>query len=276
LKSERWRLVSPHLDQALDLSGEDRRQYLAGLASADPGLAAELELLLGEERALRDEKYLEHDAQDLLAESQLVGQAFGAYTLVQPLGAGGMGSVWLARRNDGHFEGTAAVKLLSAALLSPVGAARFRREGTILARLKHPHIAQLIDAGVSEAGQPYLVLEYVEGEPIDRWCDNRALDVQSRVRLFLDVLAAVAHAHSNLVVHRDLKPSNVMVGAFGEVLVLDRGVAGFSRPPRRRRQVSWRRSSSAATPRRRAGGRRLLAGRRPVLAADGRSGARVR
>lgn len=225
MTSERWRLVSPHLDQVLDLSGEERQRYLAGLASEDPTLAVDLEVLLGEERALRDERYLEHDAQDLLAERPLVGQAFGAYTLVHHLGAGGMGSVWLGQRNDGHFEGTAAVKLLSAALLSPAGASRFRREGTILARLKHPHIAHLIDAGVSEAGQPYLVLEYVEGEPIDRWCDEQNLDVPSRVRLFLDVLAAVAHAHSNLVVHRDLKPSNVMVSKDGRVKLLDFGIA---------------------------------------------------
>ncbi|HEX7186451.1 MAG TPA: serine/threonine-protein kinase [Thermoanaerobaculia bacterium] len=225
MKSEHWRLVSPHLDQVLELSGEERQRYLADLASEDPALAADLELLLGEEQALRDEKYLEHDAQDLLAESHLAGQVFGAYTLVQPLGAGGMGSVWLARRNDGHFEGMVAVKLLSAALLGAAGASRFRREGTILARLKHPHIAQLIDAGVSEVGQPYLVLEYVEGEPIDRWCDERGLDVESRLRLFLDVLAAVAHAHSNLVVHRDLKPSNVMVSKEGRVKLLDFGIA---------------------------------------------------
>jgi serine/threonine protein kinase/Tfp pilus assembly protein PilF len=225
VKGERWLLVSPHLDQALELAGEERRRYLAGVASEDPALAADLELLLGEEPALHDEKYLEHDAQDLLAGSHLLEQVFGAYTLVSPLGAGGMGSVWLARRNDGRFEGTAAVKLLSAALLDTAGVSRFRREGTILARLKHPHIAQLIDAGVSEAGQPYLVLEYVEGEPIDRWCDNRALDVESRVRLFLDVLAAVAHAHANLVVHRDLKPSNVMVSKDGRVKLLDFGIA---------------------------------------------------
>jgi len=225
VKGERWLLVSPHLDQALELSGEERRRYLDGVASEDPALAADLELLLGEEPALHDEKYLEHDAQDLLAGSHLLEQVFGAYTLVSPLGAGGMGSVWLARRNDGRFEGTAAVKLLSAALLDTAGVSRFRREGTILARLKHPHIAQLIDAGVSEAGQPYLVLEYVEGEPIDRWCDNRALDVESRVRLFLDVLAAVAHAHANLVVHRDLKPSNVMVSKDGRVKLLDFGIA---------------------------------------------------
>ncbi len=225
MKSERWRRVSPHLDQALELSAEERRRYLADLARGDPGLAADLESLLGEERALRDDGYLEQDAQELLAAADLAGEAFGAYTLVRPLGAGGMGSVWLARRNDGRFEGTAAVKLLSAALLGPAGTSRFRREGSILARLKHPHIAQLIDAGVSAAGQPYLVLEAVEGEPIDRWCDERSLDVESRLRLFLDVLAAVAHAHANLVVHRDLKPSNVMVSKDGEVKLLDFGIA---------------------------------------------------
>jgi serine/threonine protein kinase/Flp pilus assembly protein TadD len=228
VKSDRWRIVSPHLDRVLDLPSEERPRYLADLADLareDPALAADLELLLDEERALREENYLEHDAQDLLAESHLVGQVFGAYALVEPLGAGGMGSVWLARRNDGRFEGTAAVKLLSAALLGIEGVARFRREGTILARLKHPHIAQLIDAGVSAAGQPYLVLEYVEGEPIDRWCDNRTLDVASRLRLFLDVLAAVAYAHSQLVVHRDLKPSNVMVSKDGRVKLLDFGIA---------------------------------------------------
>ena len=225
MNSARWRLVSPHLDQVLELADDERKRYLEELAKKDFTLAADLMVLLGEQEALRDEKYLEHDAQDLFSDSRLVGQTFGAYALVEPLGAGGMGSVWLARRNDGRFEGTAAVKLLSAALLGAEGASRFRREGTILARLKHPNIAQLIDAGVSEAGQPYLVLEYVEGEPIDRWCDNRSLDVPSRLRLFLDVLAAVSHAHSNLVVHRDLKPGNVMVSKEGRVKLLDFGIA---------------------------------------------------
>ena len=127
MKGERWLLVSPYLDQALELSGEERRRYLAGVASEDPALAADLELLLGEEPALHEEKYLEHDAQDLLAGSHLLEQVFGAYTLVSHLGTGGMGSVWLARRNDGRFEGTAAVKLLSAALLDTAGVSRFRR-----------------------------------------------------------------------------------------------------------------------------------------------------
>ena len=119
MKSERWRLVSPHLDQALDLSGEERRGYIAVLASEDPALAADLELLLGEERAVRDERYLEHDAQDLLAEPHLAGQTFGAYTLARLLGTGGMGSVWLARRNDGRFEGTARLPSTTALRVSP-------------------------------------------------------------------------------------------------------------------------------------------------------------
>ena len=136
-----------------------------------------------------------------------------------------MGSVWLARRSDGRFEGSAAVKLLNPSLVGRAGEERFRREGSILARLTHPHIARLLDAGVSSTGQPYLVLEYVDGEPIDRYCDAKGLDVEARLRLFLDVLAAVAHAHANLIVHRDIKPSNVLVGTDGQVKLLDFGIA---------------------------------------------------
>jgi tetratricopeptide (TPR) repeat protein len=136
-----------------------------------------------------------------------------------------MGSVWLAERNDGRFTGHAAVKLLNAALLGRSAETRFRREGTILARLTHPHIGRLIDAGLSATGQPYLVLEHVDGRPIDRYCDEKQLSVEERIRLFLDVQAAVAHAHANLIVHRDLKPSNVLVTADGTVKLLDFGIA---------------------------------------------------
>ena len=125
-----------------------------------------------------------------------------------------MGSVWLAAAQRRPLRGRGARSSCSTpASSAAAGEARFRREGSILARLRHPHIAQLLDAGVSPSGQPYLVLEHVDGEPIDRYCDARRLDVEARLRLFLDVLAAVAHAHANLVVHRDLKPSNVLVGA---------------------------------------------------------------
>ena len=110
------------------------------------------------------------------------GQTIGAYTLERPLGAGGMGAVWLGRRSDGRFDGRVAIKLLNLALLDERGQARFRREGTVLARLSHPNIARLLDAGVSASGQPYLVLEYVDGQPIDVFADARCLGVHDRVR----------------------------------------------------------------------------------------------
>ena len=136
--------------------------------------------------------------------------------------------MWLAERADGRFEGRAAIKLLNLSLMgaSPSrGEERFKREGSLLARLSHPNIARLIDAGVTASGQPYLVLEHVDGRPIDAYCDDHALGVEARIRLFLDVLGAVAHAHANLVVHRDLKPSNVLVSADGRVKLLDFGIA---------------------------------------------------
>ena len=141
-----------------------------------------------------------------------------------------MGSVWLAERSDGRFQGVAAVKLLNASLVGREGEARFRREGNILARLQHPHIAHLTDAGLSPSGQPYLVLERVEGEHIDQYCDARSIAIDERIRLFLDVLGAVAHAHANLIVHRDLKPSNVLVGREGQVKLLDFGIAKLLEP----------------------------------------------
>jgi serine/threonine-protein kinase len=153
------------------------------------------------------------------------GHSVGAYTLESPIGEGGMGTVWLARRSDGRFEARAAVKLLQQPRVGPEGLARFKREGEILARLRHPNIAQLLDAGVATGGQPYLVLELVDGVAIDRYCDARGLDTRARIVLFLDVLAAVAHAQTNLVLHRDLKPSNVLVDQAGHVKLLDFGIA---------------------------------------------------
>jgi tetratricopeptide (TPR) repeat protein len=136
-----------------------------------------------------------------------------------------MGSVWLAHRSDGHFEGLAAIKFLNLALLGHGGVARFRREGDMLARLTHPNIARLLDAGIHGGVQPYLILEYVDGQPIDQWCDARGLDVRGRLQLYVNVLDAVAHAHGNLVLHRDLKPSNILVTPGGQVKLLDFGIA---------------------------------------------------
>jgi serine/threonine-protein kinase len=222
------------LDRALELEPEARAAWLAELEQTDPTNAAEIERLLAAEPGLDEMRFLDTGASPLdealptaasPAAPALAGWQLGAWTLERPLGKGGMGTVWLARRSDGRFEGTAAVKLLNLALLDRVGTARFQREGTVLARLNHPHIAKLFDAGVTPAGQPYLVLEYVEGERLDRWCDERRLGPEARLRLFLDILDAVAHAHANLIVHRDLKPSNILVTSSGGVKLLDFGIA---------------------------------------------------
>ncbi|MGE0443317.1 MAG: serine/threonine-protein kinase, partial [Gemmatimonadales bacterium] len=134
-------------------------------------------------------------------------------------------SVWLARRTDGRYEGHAAVKLMNLALMTETGQERFRREGTALARLAHPAIARLLDAGVAPSGQPYLVIEYVDGERLDQYADAAGLSRDDRIRLVLQVLDAVSHAHANLIVHRDLKPSNLLVTPAGRVKLLDFGIA---------------------------------------------------
>jgi len=225
LDPDRWQVVSPHLDRALDMTGEERAVWLAALRRDDPALAEDLEALLAESRALAKERFLEESVLSLPEPLSLAGHRIGAYTLLSLIDQGGMGSVWLAERSDGRFHGQAAVKLMNASLVGRAEEERFRREGSILARLEHPHIARFLDAGVSEFGHPYLVLEYVAGEPIDRYCDARRLPVEARLRLFLDVLAAVEHAHAALIVHRDIKPSNVFVSADGRVKLLDFGIA---------------------------------------------------
>jgi serine/threonine-protein kinase len=222
---ERWTRLSPLLKQCLALEGAERAAWLDRLRTNDAPLADEVAALLAQQEVLQREGFLDGTALPRSAAESLVGLVVGDYTLRSPLGQGGMGSVWLADRSDGRFSGQAAIKLLNISLIGSDGEARFRREGNFLARLRHSHIAHLIDAGVSEQGQPYLVLEAVHGEAIDRYCDVRALAVDARVRLFLGVLAAVAHAHASLIVHRDLKPSNVLVTSDGQVKLLDFGVA---------------------------------------------------
>ena len=225
ISPDRWQRASPHLDRLLDLTTTERDKYLEVLGVEDPLTAADVRALLTEHHLLTAEGFLASPPVIHPPEATLAGLSFGPYTLVSPIGHGGMGSVWLAERSDGRFTGYAAVKLLNAALLGRSAEKRFRREGTILARLTHPHIGRLIDAGLSVTGQPYLVLEYVDGRPIDRYCDDRKSPVDERIRLFLDVQAAVAHAHANLIVHRDLKPSNVLVTTDGTVKLLDFGIA---------------------------------------------------
>ena len=228
-KQQQWRAISEQLDQALDLQGAEREAWLALLSQREPALAAAVRSLLAEGTEFADSLLSSSPATALMPVG-LAGQRLGAYVLERVLGHGGMGTVWLARRSDGRFEGHAAVKLLSAALLGRPAEQRFIQEGSVLAKLRHPNIAHLIDAGVSTGGQPYLVLEYIDGERIDAYVERQQLDVEARIKLFLDVLAAVGHAHSHLVIHRDLKPSNILVTREGVVKLLDFGVAALLGP----------------------------------------------
>ena len=225
LSHDRWLEISPYLDQVLSVPEQGRAAWLESFRDKRPDLADLLQELLDEHNALAQEHFLERGPAGLPNEPFLAGQLVGVYKLLSPIGQGGMGSVWLAERSDGRFQRRAAVKFLNFALAAQGPAERFRREGRILGQLAHRHIAELIDAGVTASGQPYLVLEHVEGEPIDEYCDRHALDVDARIRLYLDVLGAVAHAHANLIVHRDIKPSNVLVSSNGEVKLLDFGIA---------------------------------------------------
>lgn len=158
--------------------------------------------------------------------ADLRGQRLGAWTLCRQIGHGGMGEVWLAERSDGLFQAQAAIKLLRSDLPAQQLAARFARERALLARLDHPAIARLLDAGVDQ-GRAYLVLEYVQGKPLAEHVRQHCPDVASRVRLMMQVAEAVDHAHARLVVHRDLKPANVRVGADGTPKLLDFGIAGM-------------------------------------------------
>lgn len=225
LSPENWKEISPYLDEALARPEAERAAWLESLRATKPELAAVLRKLLEEHQAASQERFLEGPPGPEMDDAALRGRVVGPYALLSPIGRGGMGSVWLAERGDGRFERRVAVKFLNFAVMAHGGAERFKREGRILGRLTHPHIAELIDAGVTPTGEPYLVLEYVEGDHIDRYCDDHKLDLDARIRLFLDVLSAVAQAHTNLIVHRDIKPSNVLVSKDGQVKLLDFGVA---------------------------------------------------
>jgi serine/threonine-protein kinase len=224
LSPEQWQVLSPYLDRALTLSEEECALWLQMLRTEKPEIADQLCGLLDEQRAADDERYLE-TGPVLPFKPGAPGENIGAYRLISIIGHGGMGTVWLAERSDGRFERKAAVKFLNFALAGRGLEERFKREGAILGRLSHVNIAELLDAGVTDTGQPYLVIEHVEGEPIDRYCDQRRLSIDQRIKLFLDVLAAVAHAHANLVIHRDIKPPNVLVSKDGQVKLLDFGIA---------------------------------------------------
>ena len=216
--------VSELVDKASKLDPATRETWLSELSRQDPTIAGSVRKLLDAQP-----QAAAPDAVDgpppIAFGGALAGQQVGPYVLLRRLGAGGMGEVWLARRADPGLQREVALKL---PLRNPLPwdlAARFSLERDILGRLEHPNIARLYDAGVSAEGQPYLAMEMVHGEPITAFSDGRRLDVDARITLFDQVLAAVQFAHANLVLHRDLKPSNILVTAEGQIRLLDFGIA---------------------------------------------------
>ena len=243
MERARWARLDGLLDELLDDHDPttlDAR--LAALCGDDEGLSGQLRRLLAAAHEGRDdvferplaaslpalvgdlERVLDESADDAAEPSPECGRTIDRYRLLGILGRGGMGVVYLAERADDQFEKQVALKLLPRGLETPDKERRFRLERQILARLEHPGIARLLDGGVTDEGYPYLVMERVEGEPIDRWCERRKLGVRGRLELFLSVCDAVQYAHSNLVVHRDLKPANILVTGAGEIKLLDFGI----------------------------------------------------
>jgi serine/threonine protein kinase len=220
-----WKRLSPMLDELLRLTPVERQARVRAAIERGETLAPQLESLLAAARKADEARFMQgRSAGAESLNSFLAGRQVGAYVVCAAVGEGATGKVWSAHRAGAPAE-RVALKLLHLSLVGQAAAMRFRREAVILERVAHPNIAGLLDSGVTVDGQPYLVLELVDGSPIDRHCDARAMDVKARVRLFLDVLAAVAHAHERGVVHRDIKPGNVHVTREGQVKLLDFGIA---------------------------------------------------
>jgi serine/threonine-protein kinase len=225
-----WRRIKTLLDDALARPLTERSAFLDAACADAPGLRAEVASLLVAHDHAEAAHALESpfasaasDSRD--AEEQVEGQQVGPYRLMRLLGRGGMGSVYLAERADGHYEQTVALKLIRRGLDTDDILSRFAFERQILAGLDHPNIARLHDGGMTADGRPYFAMEYVAGVPITDYCDQHRLATPQRLALFRTVCRAVQHAHQNLVVHRDLKPSNILVTGDGQVKLLDFGIA---------------------------------------------------
>ena len=233
-----WERVDELFNAALDQPESARETWLAAQAGLDPAVRAEVRSLLAADRKNAE---LNERSRAAAPESaggdggepapRETGRRFGPYLTERLLGCGGMGAVYLARRADGQFDQVVALKVMAAHLAGEEFVRSFRNERQLLAALAHPHITRLLDGGVAPNGDPYLVMEYIEGQPLDRYCADRKLPVDARIRLFLQVCEAVEFAHRNLIVHGDLKPANILVTADGAVKLLDFGTAKLLRNP---------------------------------------------
>ncbi len=236
MKPERWQEIRAVLDKAIAVPTVERAAFLDASCAEDPELRAEVESLL---RSHEDagSVFLKNPAADLSAltssskgPSSRVGRRIGVYQLIDRIGQGGMGEVYRAVRADGQYDKEVAIKFVRAGFDTEYLLERFRNERQVLASLDHPNIARLLDGGTTDEGFPYLVMELIEGTPIDRYCDQRKLPIPERLRLFLQVCSAVQYAHQRLVIHRDIKPGNILVTEDGIPKLLDFGIAKILDP----------------------------------------------
>lgn len=232
MKTENWKEVKQILREALQIKPSERQQFLISV-TPNGQLRAEVESLLRLETEIDDfmslpVSYFSKDflPKDEIAENidALVGQRIGIYEILGELG-GGMGAVYLARRTDGKFEQKVAIKMLRREFNNEKIRSHFRREKEIQAKLNHPNITRLLDAGRCDDGVPFLVMEFIEGMPVDKFCQAKNLSLHQRLKLFNRICEAVATAHRNLIVHRDLKPSNILINKRGEPKLLDFGIS---------------------------------------------------
>ncbi|MDQ3754170.1 MAG: serine/threonine protein kinase, partial [Acidobacteriota bacterium] len=242
---ERWKQVEEVFQDALDLAPGERGRFIAEACADDEQLRAEVEALVGQYESAGE--FIElpafagggigpasgpfATAPTVLAEDDpMAGRRIGAYKIVREIGRGGMGAVYLAVRADSEFQKRVAIKLVKRGMDTDFILRRFRNERQILASLDHPHIARLLDGGTTDDGLPYFVMDYIEGQPLYRYCDGQKLTVAERVKLFCQICSAVHYAHQNLVVHRDIKPNNILVTADGTPKLLDFGIAKLLNP----------------------------------------------
>src|SRR5262245_58223085 len=223
---ERWRAVDRLFAEALERPPAERCAFLETACAGDVALRDAVERLLAADE--RNGTFLERPVGPPLGleeESRQEQGRLGPYRLLRLIGRGGMGAVYLGVRDDEQYERQVAVKILRSGLEDTELRHRFLAERQILARLEHPNIACLYDGGSTEDGRPYLVMELIEGLPVDQYCDLHRLTVERRLALFRKICAAVQYAHQNLLVHRDLKPANILVTPEGEPMLLDFGIA---------------------------------------------------
>ena len=233
MEPERWQKIDELFQAALGCAPEQRSAFLDGACGGDHALHAEVESLLAADRTgdFTNAAAYQEGMRLLGRGRELAGRHIGPYRLIREIGSGGMGMVYLAARDDATFDKQVAIKLVASGLDTERIVERFRAERQILASLDHPNITRLLDGGTTEDGLPYFVMEYIVGEPIDKYCDARNLSVVERLKLFQTVCSAVQYAHQNLVIHRDIKPANILVTSAGVPRLLDFGIAKLLSPP---------------------------------------------